>query len=153
MRTVQTVRVRRPVHVASGKLRRSTVAQGWKAKRAANGDCHCDSCGFVAGPELVEAFPEWWSRLLHAHHVIPLAFGGLDKRSNLVLLCPTCHALAHLLGRGLRSGGLYTWIGPADRWALLEAMEVFYDTDFDAKVAPDATRASLFAPIEERQIA
>lgn len=35
------------------------------------------------------------SSLLHAHHVVPLACGGDDAVENLIVLCPTCHALAH----------------------------------------------------------
>ncbi|MCA1670458.1 MAG: HNH endonuclease, partial [Thermomicrobia bacterium] len=33
--------------------------------------------------------------VLHVHHIIPRARGGSNDLSNLVPLCPTCHALAH----------------------------------------------------------
>lgn len=33
--------------------------------------------------------------LIHAHHIVPVHNGGLDQQSNLVLLCPNCHAIAH----------------------------------------------------------
>lgn len=39
---------------------------------------------------------EW--RMLHAHHVVPVRHGGSDEFSNLILLCPNCHALVHLSG-------------------------------------------------------
>lgn len=34
-------------------------------------------------------------RVLEMHHIIPVAAGGPDIRANVVMLCPTCHRLAH----------------------------------------------------------
>ena len=34
-------------------------------------------------------------RMLHAHHVFPISFGGSDTLDNLIVLCPNCHAVAH----------------------------------------------------------
>lgn len=33
--------------------------------------------------------------MMHAHHVVPISKGGTNERTNLVQLCPNCHALAH----------------------------------------------------------
>jgi hypothetical protein len=32
---------------------------------------------------------------LHCHHVIPLALGGSDRESNILVLCATCHSTKH----------------------------------------------------------
>lgn len=56
--------------------------------------------------------------ILHAHHIVPLSAGGTDSPSNLVLLCPTCHALAHRTGR-LTGVGQRDWSGPRTETALL----------------------------------
>jgi hypothetical protein len=34
---------------------------------------------------------------LRVHHVVPASLGGTDEIENLVLLCPNCHALVHVL--------------------------------------------------------
>lgn len=36
-------------------------------------------------------------RILHEHHIIPLAWGGADSKINTVALCPTAHANVHRL--------------------------------------------------------
>jgi len=33
--------------------------------------------------------------ILHKHHIIPISEGGTDEITNLVQLCPNCHALEH----------------------------------------------------------
>lgn len=33
--------------------------------------------------------------LINAHHVVPVADGGGDEDSNIALVCPNCHAIAH----------------------------------------------------------
>lgn len=35
--------------------------------------------------------------ILRVHHRVPVSLGGTDDVQNLVLLCPNCHALIHLL--------------------------------------------------------
>jgi 5-methylcytosine-specific restriction endonuclease McrA len=42
-------------------------------------------------------------RALEVHHIIPKEYGGKDTLSNTILLCPTCHNLAH--GKGVTSTG------------------------------------------------
>ena len=49
----------------------------------------CECCGWTA--------PEGDSGLLHCHHVVPVVCGGTNDPSNLALLCPTHHAIAHRL--------------------------------------------------------
>ncbi len=39
--------------------------------------------------------------MLHAHHVVPIARGGPDVATNLIVLCPNCHAVAHWVTRQL----------------------------------------------------
>jgi len=50
------------------------------------------------------------ARLLHAHHVIPMGCGGEDKASNILVLCPNCHALAHYVAP--RTNTLRQYSGP-----------------------------------------
>lgn len=39
---------------------------------------------------------------LHLHHVVPRSKGGRDEENNAALLCPNCHAKAHLIYRKSR---------------------------------------------------
>ena len=66
------------------------------------------------------------SRLNHAHHVLPLAWGGPDEPDNRVPLCPTGHAIVHVLlrdwvraGRQLNRGYVnrYLYGVAAEGWA------------------------------------
>lgn len=42
------------------------------------------------------------TKVMHVHHVVPISRGGDNEETNLILLCPNCHAVAHLLmDRGL----------------------------------------------------
>ena len=50
---------------------------------------HCEGC-FTAMPE---------SRMMHMHHVKPVSKGGTNIGSNVALLCPNCHAIAHWIDR------------------------------------------------------
>lgn len=43
--------------------------------------CACANCGATEGVEF--------------HHIVPLSSGGTNALTNLVPLCPKCHALAH----------------------------------------------------------
>jgi len=47
----------------------------------------CAVCGWTAPPEL--------STLIEVHHIVPVSKGGSNKRSNLILLCPNHHRVAH----------------------------------------------------------
>jgi hypothetical protein len=48
-------------------------------------DNKCYACGFSI------------RMILRVHHIIPMSLGGTDEIENLVLLCPNCHTLVHLL--------------------------------------------------------
>ena len=54
------------------------------------------------------------ARVIHLHHVIPKGRGGKDHPTNLISLCPYCHAVVHG-----------------------ETMKI-YDFPFDAETAEDA---------------
>jgi 5-methylcytosine-specific restriction endonuclease McrA len=68
----------------------------------------CEFCGWTPAEP----------RLLHCHHIVPLACGGSDRRSNLVVLCPNHHALAHAAGR--RRAGI--WHGARTTQELFAAL-------------------------------
>lgn len=50
--------------------------------------------------------------VLQMHHVVPVGEGGDNSRSNLMILCPTCHAMAHQLMRTYRA--VADGFGPLD---------------------------------------
>lgn len=50
--------------------------------------------------------------LLHGHHVVPVACGGADHPDNLILVCPTCHTIAHRMGTMVPVDGRKEWWGP-----------------------------------------
>lgn len=54
--------------------------------------------------------------LLDVHHVVPRAIGGSDVASNLIVLCPTCHRVAHI-GRSMTD--------IEERYRLLQWIELF----------------------------
>ncbi len=83
------------------RARSSSKAQAHKER----GSGSCEGCGW-APPE---------KRILHAHHVVPLACGGVDEAKNWVVVCPNCHALAHYACP--REGRKYR--GPRSRAGLL----------------------------------
>ena len=57
-------------------------------------------------------------RMLHAHHVVPLASGGSDLASNVLVLCPNHHAYAHRLG----TQSARRYVGPMTHDELLAAL-------------------------------
>ena len=48
----------------------------------------CEMCGYK--PEQKDPFA-----FLDLHHIIPVEYGGLNIRKNLILLCEKCHMGAH----------------------------------------------------------
>lgn len=58
--------------------------------RRANGKCEVCACSILD--------------ILHLHHIRPVAKGGVSEIINLILICPNCHALAHLCARVLSAG-------------------------------------------------
>lgn len=75
----------------------SVIAEYKQYVRDCFGALRCEACRWSppCGPA--------WDGILHAHHVVPLSDGGDDARSNLVVLCPNCHALAHKVWAALRA--------------------------------------------------
>jgi hypothetical protein len=59
----------------------------------------CRHCGFSV--EKLTNAPKSLSRVLHVHHIRPLSDtgNGTTKLSDLITLCPTCHAVAHAIAR------------------------------------------------------
>lgn len=62
--------------------------------------------------------------MLEAHHVLPVAWGGTDDDTNLVLLCPNHHAVADQL-TAWKSGVLD---GPITKEELLDQLRLI-DSD------------------------
>lgn len=54
--------------------------------------------------------------MLHIHHVMPVSRGGTNAMSNVVVVCPNCHALAHWMDRTFGA------TRPDDTPSLLEAL-------------------------------
>ena len=61
----------------------------------------CRYCGFRL--DLLKKRPSGMGRVLHAHHVRPLSDAGetVTKPSDLLTLCPTCHAVAHAIASAI----------------------------------------------------
>jgi len=51
-------------------------------------DFECAVCGWTPPPAQLT--------LIETHHLVPFSRGGSNKRSNLILLCPNHHRIAHL---------------------------------------------------------
>lgn len=87
----------------------------------------CEACSWTVPRGL--ALLEGHADLLHGHHVVPIACGGADAVENLILLCPTCHGIAHALGRmeNLGDGGTHLWHGPKSRDHLLYELTLLRD--------------------------
>jgi hypothetical protein len=100
--------------------RSGRVKDDFKTSRTnGRGVSRCEGCGW-APPLAMRALDERaFTRLLHAHHVVPIACGGADEASNLVLVCPTCHSIAHALGEMVTRQGRTVWEGPAERAHLI----------------------------------
>lgn len=86
----------------------------------------CEACGWRMPVGLARLdHVTKWRTLLHAHHVVPIAWGGPDHPDNLVVLCPTHHAVAHALGRIRRNArGVRWWEGPQNREHLLHELKL-----------------------------
>ena len=58
-------------------------------------DCKCACCGwFIDEKKLINGNYNH-NRGCVIHHIIPVKDGGTDEATNLIMLCPNCHALAH----------------------------------------------------------
>lgn len=108
------------------RLRDAKVARAFKDACAARGDDCCEFCRWRPPRALRDRAGGRIDRLLHGHHVVPVSCGGADAAANLILLCPTHHALAHHIGTIVPGAvaGTYEWIGPATRADLLLAFRL-----------------------------
>lgn len=71
----------------------------------------CEACGY--GPPAILR-----RRVLQVHHVVPVAQGGTTTVTNLAVLCPTCHRIAHALWPATSS----SLSAPVDRPGLVIAL-------------------------------
>lgn len=51
--------------------------------------------------------------ILHVHHIIPFCHGGTEEDYNLILLCPNCHSIAHVVCSGRMRKDIISLIGVA----------------------------------------
>jgi hypothetical protein len=112
---------------ARGKIttaRDAKAVEGFKADKAA-----CEVCDFTPPRALAGPGSPYLARLLHAHHVVPVACGGTDDPDNLIVVCPTCHAVAHALGRIGRMAAVREWVGPRSRDELIEENRLLDDPE------------------------
>lgn len=80
--------------IARGRAQQ-TRAEAVKIKRtltegSSRSFIECESCSWSY--QMPEA-----TRVMHCHHVVPVARGGGNDSQNLVILCANCHAIAHIL--------------------------------------------------------
>ena len=95
----------------------------------------CQACAWRPHPALAE-------KVMHAHHIIPLCAGGSNKDSNLIILCPTCHAIAHALF------GRKKYSGPTVQSALVASIRAFAGSSCTPRKKPDATRQLRLAVVD-----
>jgi hypothetical protein len=86
----------------TGQSRRPSsrrITDRLKREQARVGQTGCEAC--EAGSALPWVRNGW--RLLHMHHIVPLAAGGADSAENIARVCPACHEMADAIGpyRGL----------------------------------------------------
>lgn len=96
---------------------RSTAVREYKEQLQTVGLLACTVCGWSVPAAVRDSDT---SKAVHLHHVVPIASGGGDEASNLVLLCPNHHTVAHRIGT-LRNG---LWFGPRDREELLSELRL-----------------------------
>jgi excisionase family DNA binding protein len=82
---------------------RAIAIRAYKAKRAAEGTLCCDVCGWTP--------PKGAKGAVNVHHIVPLSHGGDNQESNLCLLCPNHHSMAHKA------------LGPTDREELVRTVK------------------------------
>jgi len=76
------------------KLRRPLYPENWEELRykiIVRDKFTCQKCGAKVGVDTA-----------HVHHIQPLSKGGSNDPSNLITLCPVCHALQHPNNAGLK---------------------------------------------------
>lgn len=96
--------------VRATRSRAAVRAKELKQLATIGGVTTCEGCGWTV-PERIG------NRAMHLHHVIPVANGGNNKRSNLAVICPNCHVIAHALIDRLHDKA------PQDRDELIAALK------------------------------
>jgi len=77
---------RKTTKALKSRMKRDGVKKYRKHVLNANGNqCYVCGCSFL--------------RVLAIHHLKPISEGGNSELDNLVVLCPTCHAVVHILLR------------------------------------------------------
>lgn len=73
--------------------------EAYKAERRRVGAICCEFCQWKPPqiPQRSLSKARRASQFLHVHHVVPRKRGGAEDFGNLILLCPTHHALAHAI--------------------------------------------------------
>lgn len=96
-------RVAPDLEATEGEMQSREVAQYRRDPRLGKAclqrdDYTCRHCGFRVDTTRFPHLAARMSRVVHAHHVRPVSTGRRKaKASELVTLCPTCHAVAHAL--------------------------------------------------------
>lgn len=74
--------------------RNSAAAAQFKREAVSKGKLECEACGI----DYLKLYKDAALRVVECHHSVPLSskqHAGVTKKSDLVLLCATCHRLAH----------------------------------------------------------
>ena len=74
--------------------RRSKIQSKINPKILAAYGYKCAICGWSLTPSFL-AKKYLWSHGCEQHHIVPVAEGGTNEESNIILLCPNCHKMAH----------------------------------------------------------
>lgn len=95
--------------------RSSRDARNYRRDRQATDNPHCEVCGWTSPVGMEDMMP--------VHHIKPLSCGGTHETTNLILLCPNCHAIAHKLWPIHRITRIERdYSGPIDRNETIEAI-------------------------------
>lgn len=68
-----------------------------RAKKALGPNAACEVCGWKL-PLFAGSLLRSDVRGLHGHHVVPVSEGGDKDESNIIVLCPNHHTMAHAFG-------------------------------------------------------
>jgi hypothetical protein len=117
------------------------VSRPWlvplKRRMLAQAEWACEFCGWRAPKLLAE------DAILSLHHVMPVYIGGSDDPDNLIILCPTCHALAHACEIRRKHADYDLRSGPETRDALLRRLDQLYKDPAGARRALEADYADM----------
>jgi hypothetical protein len=103
--------------------RDTRIARLYKQHRKNTDTVYCDGCGFKQPNFCRPNGRPMWERLFHAHHIVPLKYGGADVGDNMALLCLNCHAFVHAF---FSVGPDGEWNGDRNRTALRLTFNVMW---------------------------